>query len=84
MQYSDDSFIQTRLFPFDSSGLTSFPDYWIANLSGCGNQFPNFLPGLAGFPDYRSRINESSLYTINCYLQKSISLFSSNNYSLRH
>ena len=29
--FSDDSFIQTRLFPVDISGLKSFPDYWIAN-----------------------------------------------------
>ena len=29
--YSDDLFIPTRLFPADISGLTSFPDYWIAH-----------------------------------------------------
>ena len=29
--YSDDSLNQTRLFPADISGLTSFPDYWIAH-----------------------------------------------------
>ena len=29
--YSDDSFIQKRLFPVDISGLTSFKDYWIAH-----------------------------------------------------
>ena len=28
--YSDDSLYRTRLFPADTSGLTSFPDYWIA------------------------------------------------------
>ena len=28
--YSDDSFIRTRLSPADTSGLTSFPDYWVA------------------------------------------------------
>ena len=27
--YSDDSFIRTRLFPIDITGLTSFPDYWM-------------------------------------------------------
>ena len=26
-KYSDDSFIRTRLFPVDISGLTGFPDY---------------------------------------------------------
>ena len=31
MVYSDDSLIRTRLFPVDISGLTSFPDYWIAH-----------------------------------------------------
>ena len=30
-KYSDDLFIGTRLFPVDLSGLTSFPDYWIAH-----------------------------------------------------
>ena len=29
--YSDDSLNLTRLFPADISGLTSFPDYWIAH-----------------------------------------------------
>ena len=29
--YSDDSFIRTRLFPSDTSGLMSFPDYWISH-----------------------------------------------------
>ena len=29
--YSDNSYIRTRLFPVDISGLTSFPDYWIAH-----------------------------------------------------
>ena len=29
--YSDESFIQTRLFLLDISGLTSFPDYLIAH-----------------------------------------------------
>ena len=28
--YSDDSFIRTLLSPADTSGLTSFPDYWVA------------------------------------------------------
>ena len=31
VSYSDDLFIRTRLFPVDISGLTSFPDYWIAH-----------------------------------------------------
>ena len=52
--YSDDSFIQTRLFPVNISKLTSFPDYWIANKSGRGIRFPHFLSGLARFPNYRS------------------------------
>ena len=30
-KYSDDSFIRTRLFPVDISGLTSFQDYRIAH-----------------------------------------------------
>ena len=30
LKYSDDSFIRTRLSPADTSGLTSFPDYWVA------------------------------------------------------
>ena len=32
--YSGDSFIRTRLLPVDISRLTSFPDYWIAYVSG--------------------------------------------------
>ena len=39
--YSDDSLIQTRLFPVDISGLTSFPDYRIAHQSRNGNRFPH-------------------------------------------
>ena len=30
-KYSDDSLNRTRLFPVDTSGLTSIPDYWIAH-----------------------------------------------------
>ena len=52
--YSDDSFIRTRLFPIDISGLMSFLDYWIAHSSGRGNQFPHFLSRLERYPDYRS------------------------------
>ena len=35
--YSDDSLIRTRLFPPEISGLTSFPDYWIAQVRTLAN-----------------------------------------------
>ena len=41
--YSDDSFIRTSLFSVNISGLTSFPDYWIAHKSRRGNRFPLFV-----------------------------------------
>ena len=52
--YSDVSFIQTRLFPIEIFGLTSFLDYWIKHSFGRESLFPQFLSGLARFPDYRS------------------------------
>ena len=61
-KYSDDSLIRTRLFPVDISGLTSFPDYWIAYQSRNGNRFPHFFVQISEiFWIIGARINESSL-----------------------
>ena len=43
LMYSDDLLIQTRLFPLEISGLTSFPDYWISQVRTLANLLENVL-----------------------------------------